>query len=792
MSNRIHSVFTSYKLLKQTGHTLAIMFVLIVMAVPIFGQTVVGTISKPGMQPTAVAVNEAEGKVILADNSTGNLYIYDEDTLEEIDYVFVGKETYDIVIHQGTGKVYAASRSEKKVTVVDTNTYSIITEISTAYYTQLAVDDNLGKVYILFHEPLFGNGFMQVDVETDSIIKIPNIAGKGTYRDIAINPVTHEVYISNYLSSEMDIIDGVTLEHTTLGYGAGRCGPGVAVNWLENKVYISTGGGVGVPFVVYDRNNGTHKFLYTDNDALHFAYNPANNRMYTSSEVNHISAIIEGKSDEFFNLPMLGGAYAIAVCPDTSHIFFANQDYIVMLDDQTQMVEYIQVDDTIRGGIIITRIAINQTTGRVYVINDGLSLNFVTILQDTEMLIRPPVHICSASMWIIDPISQKIVEKQYLSGINGESLAVRPGGGRVYIPSTMSNVLSIHAGAGSKTEISSVETGGDWPLVPAFMPDGRHIYVTNSNSNNVGVIDVEANSLIDVIPVGAKPIGVAVTTDGTKAYVANKDDNTVSVIDTETKSVFATIFVGEKPMGVAVNPSSTKVYVVNSESKSVSVIDITSDSVVETIEVEYNPYWAAISPDGMKLFVTNRGPDTVSIIDTGTDKVVNTVNVGSNPEAIGVLPDGSAVYVLNEYKGLYTGVYVSIIDTSDYSVIDLEPIDFSTYSGGIAIPDPTSKFAGRAVAGDSPINGALVRAFQEGEEKGSATTNKSGDYCIFNLKSGTYDIEITAPDYFSQAMEDQAVEVGRTTLVDFSLLPYITVSSPNGGETWEVSSSHAI
>jgi len=47
------------------------------------------------------------------------------------------------------------------------------------------------------------------------------------------------------------------------------------------------------------------------------------------------------------------------------------------------------------------------------------------------------------------------------------------------------------------------------------------------------------------------PYGVAVTPDGSKMYVANTDSNIVSVIDSATNMVTATIAVGPSPSRLA-------------------------------------------------------------------------------------------------------------------------------------------------------------------------------------------------------------------------------------------------
>jgi YVTN family beta-propeller protein len=52
-------------------------------------------------------------------------------------------------------------------------------------------------------------------------------------------------------------------------------------------------------------------------------------------------------------------------------------------------------------------------------------------------------------------------------------------------------------------------------------------------------------------------------TCGTLAYITNSDSNNVYVIDTATNSVRTTVAVGERPIGVTVNPAGTRVYVAN-------------------------------------------------------------------------------------------------------------------------------------------------------------------------------------------------------------------------------------
>src|SRR5271165_4240434 len=98
----------------------------------------------------------------------------------------------------------------------------------------------------------------------------------------------------------------------------------------------------------------------------------------------------------------------------------------------------------------------------------------------------------------------------------------------------------------------------------ALARTGRPLaYVTNNASNSISVIDTGDNTVVDTIPVGTNPYGVAVAPDGKHVYVTNYVSNDVSVIDSRTNKVVATVPVGTNPYGVAVAPDGTRAYIAN-------------------------------------------------------------------------------------------------------------------------------------------------------------------------------------------------------------------------------------
>jgi len=114
---------------------------------------------------------------------------------------------------------------------------------------------------------------------------------------------------------------------------------------------------------------------------------------------------------------------------------------------------------------------------------------------------------------------------------------------------------------------------------------------------------------------GRSPQGVAVDPNTNRIYVANSGSNNVSVIDGASNTVVATVAVGSNPRGVAVNPTTNHIYVTDNFSSNVSVIDGASNTVVATVAVGMSPQGVAVNPNTNRIYVANWGDDTVSVIE---------------------------------------------------------------------------------------------------------------------------------------------------------------------------------
>lgn len=247
-------------------------------------------------------------------------------------------------------------------------------------------------------------------------------------------------------------------------------------------------------------------------------------------------------------------------------------------------------------------------------------------------------------------------------GRTPSGVVVSPNGSVVYVTNSGSNTVSVIDAATSA--VTATIAVGTRPSAVAVSSNGGRVYVTNVGTNSVSVIDTASNTVVGgPIAVGVSPSSVVVSPDGSRLYVVNAGGNTVSVINTATNTVISTIAVGLAPSAAVISPNGKRVYVANWERAtgsegSVSVIDTATNVVIGTTTVGVQPTGLAINPNGSRVYAVNYGNSVVSVINTATNGVIASPNVGTAPWSVAVSPDGKTAYVTNRFD--YT---VSVIDT---------------------------------------------------------------------------------------------------------------------------------
>ena len=167
----------------------------------------------------------------------------------------------------------------------------------------------------------------------------------------------------------------------------------------------------------------------------------------------------------------------------------------------------------------------------------------------------------------------------------------------------------------------------------AVSPDGKRLFVSDWFNNCLLVIQLNSHKR-RCVEVGKAPAGISVSEKNDEIYVVSRDSNSVFVVSLSEEKVIGKILVGDHPFGLKLLPSKNHLYVTNVQSNDVSIVDLTKRQEIKRIKVGKKPYCITFSMDGKKSFVTNQYSDSISIINTELLSLEKTVSSASFPEGI--------------------------------------------------------------------------------------------------------------------------------------------------------------
>ncbi len=186
------------------------------------------------------------------------------------------------------------------------------------------------------------------------------------------------------------------------------------------------------------------------------------------------------------------------------------------------------------------------------------------------------------------------------------------------------------------------------PLFPgvAYTQTDRmmKLYVTNSEGDNITVIDLKALKVVGDIQVGYRVHGAAVEADGRRLFTTIESEKTLKVIDTRTDRILDTIKLTERPNQCAVTPNGKFIGVPIRGGDSVDIVDIAQKKVVKNLPVKL-PHNCYNAQNNNHIFVTSMGDHKVNLIDLKTMSTIAEIPVGGVPRPLAVTPDEKTMYV---------------------------------------------------------------------------------------------------------------------------------------------------
>lgn len=245
---------------------------------------------------------------------------------------------------------------------------------------------------------------------------------------------------------------------------------------------------------------------------------------------------------------------------------------------------------------------------------------------------------------------------------------------------------------------------------------GTYAFVTNQNSSDVSVLDIEARAEISRIAVPGKPAGVAVSPVHGSFYIVSPDSKTVRRFSLKTCEEISNVLLPGGPTGIAIAHGLGKVFVSDWYNARLFVLDATTLSHVADLATGSAPAGVVVSPNEDWLASADRDADQVSIFDLPSMDLRHRVTVGTRPFGIAIGPD-ERLHVAN------VGTHdISVIAPDAGAVVATVSVGMRPYGVGFAqgLAFSTDQYADTVTVYSletlSPLNNIEVGEYPEGIE----------------------------------------------------------------------------
>lgn len=187
------------------------------------------------------------------------------------------------------------------------------------------------------------------------------------------------------------------------------------------------------------------------------------------------------------------------------------------------------------------------------------------------------------------------------------------------------------------------------------------IVQTNSQGDNIHLIDPASNKIVGEIKGVPVNHGAAAAPDGSRIYISSEAEQTLHVVDSKTLQTVKKIPLSGRPNNISVSKDGRRVYVaIVAAPGAVDVIDTSSMEKVKSIPTKGGIHNVYVTPDGRYVVAGSIAGRLMTVIDQKTDEPLWTLfDVGVRPMAFETNADGST-----------KRIFVQLSDFHGFAVVD--------------------------------------------------------------------------------------------------------------------------
>jgi YVTN family beta-propeller protein len=282
--------------------------------------------------------------------------------------------------------------------------------------------------------------------------------------------------------------------------------------------------------------------------------------------------------------------------------------------------------------------------------------------------------LASAGLGLTEEVSPASRVQPALEGNRGPfEVAFTPDGSRAVVTEFDEGALAV-IDVARGTVLNHVSTGGEQPTGVAVTPDGKLALVTNSFSASLAFIDLKTLKAA-TIPLRGMPYDVVLSPDGATAYVSQSQLDQVAVVDVAGRRVTGQIPTGRRPRALAITPDGRTVVSANLTQGSVSFLDTaTRTQTAQGPTPAVNLRGVAVYPNGRLAYAVGQRAQNERPTETA-------VGIWSN-QAFHVVPNGGP----NAAENIWLDLLGKDVSDPDSVVFDPQmKRAFMTCTGGHSV-----------------------------------------------------------------------------------------------------------
>ncbi len=263
-------------------------------------------------------------------------------------------------------------------------------------------------------------------------------------------------------------------------------------------------------------------------------------------------------------------------------------------------------------------------------------------------------------------------------------MAYDPSNGMVYMADSYS-VLAINSS--SSVIPLYMQSGFDGPYGIAYDNSNEHVYVANSGSNTLAIVNTTTNRVTQHIPMGynSEPLLLLYNSFNKYLYAYDSGTGNISVVNTTSNQIMKNITVGNlidqsiqaDSSLMTFSTENGNVFLLNQNSEEISVINGSDNSILENVTLPYAelPTGIAFISSTNSLYVAGFQTYNVTVVNAGNLSFERNITIpGAYVTSLIYDPANGYAYIASQDSDIF------IVNARNNSYVTSIPVGYGPFS----------------------------------------------------------------------------------------------------------------